>query len=47
MSDIISREQASLQGMVGEILTMKNGERWFHPYNGGAPFRLAKSEHSR
>jgi hypothetical protein len=24
----------------GEILTMRNGDRWFHPYNGRAPVRL-------
>jgi len=25
----------------GEVLTMGDGARWFHPYSGGAPRRLA------
>ncbi len=30
----------------GEIITMRNGEVWFHPYSGnrGAPWRLASAE---
>lgn len=28
------------EGKPGEILTMLSGERWFHPYGGGAPKRL-------
>lgn len=27
-------------GGPGEILTMEDGSRWFHPYNGRAPSRL-------
>lgn len=25
----------------GELLTMGDGSKWFHPYNGAAPFNLA------
>lgn len=25
---------------VGSLLTLSNGEKWLHPYNGRAPFRV-------
>lgn len=28
----------------GELLTMANGEKWFHPDNGDAPWRLTHEE---
>lgn len=27
-------------GVCGAILTMTDGSRWFHPYNGGRPERM-------
>lgn len=44
-SAIVSIEVGSLYvrevNRPGETLTMGDGARWFHPYSGGAPVRLA------
>lgn len=34
---IVNRYPAQRQGGPGELLTMADGSKWFHPYSGGAP----------
>lgn len=39
-AEIIRQEGWRLGDKAGELLTMGDGSRWFHPWSGGAPTQL-------
>lgn len=40
IDDITHSETTQRNGKNGIILTMNNGEKWFHPFDGSKPFKV-------